>query len=261
MATDRPPLGWFLTVMTVLFVLLALSDFTKALQFANNPAVGGLVIFGHKFHGVAHNLILGPLFGIVLLIYAYGIWNLRAWVLPLSIVYAFYVPVNMVLFWSLHQLPPPTSALHSDVSVPFADRFGRHRDLSRLPSRASQAEKAQLASNDGSPCSRNSRARCASLRPSVTGRPQFECASRERIREIQEEKLRRDASVSLRAQPVLSRQVQGRETQARRHQNARRSAEVPGHDQARDGARRRGESAVGNLHADRRPRPGASADG
>jgi len=108
MATDRPPLGWFLTTMTVLFVVLALSDFTKALQFANNPAVGGLVIFGHKFHGVAHNLMLGPLFGVVLLIYAYGIWNLRAWVLPLSIAYAFYVPVNMVMFWSLHQLPPPT---------------------------------------------------------------------------------------------------------------------------------------------------------
>ena len=35
------------------------------------------MILGHKFHGVAHNLILGPLFGIVLLVYAFGIWNLR----------------------------------------------------------------------------------------------------------------------------------------------------------------------------------------
>ncbi|HKN11912.1 MAG TPA: hypothetical protein VJX68_01835 [Candidatus Binatus sp.] len=104
----RAPRGWFLTVMTVLFLLLALSDFTKAFQFANNPAIGGLVVLGHKFHGVAHNLVLGPIFGIVLLIYAFGIWNMRAWVLPLSIVYAFYVPVNMVMFWSLHQLPPPT---------------------------------------------------------------------------------------------------------------------------------------------------------
>ncbi len=85
--------------MTILFVVLALSDFTKALQFANNPAVGGLVVFGHKFHGVAHNLVFGPLFGIVFLIYAHGIWRLRAWVLPLSIVYAFYVPYNLVLFW------------------------------------------------------------------------------------------------------------------------------------------------------------------
>jgi hypothetical protein len=105
---DKSARGWFLTVMTVLFVVLALSDFTKALQFANDPAVGGLVILGHKFRGVAHNLMLGPLFGLILLTYAYGIWKLRAWVLPLSIVYAFYVPANMVLFWSLHQLAPPT---------------------------------------------------------------------------------------------------------------------------------------------------------
>jgi hypothetical protein len=113
MANETPqstpaPRGTFLTVMTILFVILAISDFTKALQFAGNPAVGGLVIFGHKFHGVAHNLIVGPLFGIVLLFYAFGIWRLRAWVLPLAITYAFYVPTNMVLFWSLHQLPPPT---------------------------------------------------------------------------------------------------------------------------------------------------------
>ena len=99
--------GWFLSVITVLFVLLAISDFTKAIQFANNPAVGGLVVLGHKFQGIAHNLVLGPIFGLVLFAYAFGIWNLRAWVLPLSIAYAFYVPVNEVLFWSLHQLPPP----------------------------------------------------------------------------------------------------------------------------------------------------------
>jgi hypothetical protein len=97
--TARPPRGVFLTAMTVLFLLLALSDFTKALQVIGNPAVGGIVVFGHKFHGVAHNLILGPLFGIVFLIYAYGIWKLRAWVLPLAIVYAVYVPYNLVLFW------------------------------------------------------------------------------------------------------------------------------------------------------------------
>jgi hypothetical protein len=106
--SPSPSRGWFLTVMTVLFVVLAISDFTKALQYANNPAVGGLVILGHKFQGVGKNLVLGPLFGIVLLIYAFGIWRLRAWVLPLSIAYAFYVPANMVLFWSLHQLTPPT---------------------------------------------------------------------------------------------------------------------------------------------------------
>ena len=104
--TSSESRGTFLTVMAVLFVVLAISDFTKALQYANNPAVGGLVVFGHKFEGVAINLVLGPLFGMVLLIYAYGIWKMRAWVLPLSFVYAFYVPYNLVLFWFTHTTGP-----------------------------------------------------------------------------------------------------------------------------------------------------------
>ena len=45
--------GTFLTVMAVLFVVLAFSDFTKPLQYLNDPAVGGLVVLGHKFEGVA----------------------------------------------------------------------------------------------------------------------------------------------------------------------------------------------------------------
>ena len=122
--------------MTVLFVVLALSDFTKALQFAHNPIVGGLVVFGHKFHGVAHNLILGPLFGIVFLTYAYGLWNLRAWTLPLAIVYAFYVPYNLVLFWYRQAPGPRPIPFIVDLSRDRADRFGRHRHLSRLQPRA-----------------------------------------------------------------------------------------------------------------------------
>jgi hypothetical protein len=100
--------GPFLTVMAVLFVVLAFSDFTKALQYARDPAHLGLVVLGHRFGGVGKNLAFGSLVGIVLMTYAYGIWKMRAWVLPLSILYAFYVPANMVMFWSLHQLPPPS---------------------------------------------------------------------------------------------------------------------------------------------------------
>ena len=98
--------GIFLTVMTVLFVLLAISDFTKALQFHGNPNVGGLVILGYKLQGVAINAVAGPLFGIYLLAYAVGIWRIKSWVLPLAIVYAFYVPVNLVLYWFLHGTDP-----------------------------------------------------------------------------------------------------------------------------------------------------------
>ena len=98
--------GTFLTVMAVLFVALALSDFTKALQYHRDPTVGGLVVLGHRTLGVGNNLVVGPLFGIVPLTYAYGIWKMRAWVLPLSLVYAFYVPYNLVLFWFTHTTGP-----------------------------------------------------------------------------------------------------------------------------------------------------------
>src|SRR5260221_6772840 len=86
----------------------------------------------------------------------------------------------------------PTAAavggLHSIVSVPIADRFRRDRNLSRLPSRAARLKKL------------NSRERwigvlekfARTMREPASKRhwaPQFECASRERIREIQEDKL------------------------------------------------------------------------
>ena len=107
-ATASKQRGIFLSVMAILFVVLALSDFTKVLQHHNNPAVGGLVILGHKFTRGLANLTLGSLFGLFLLTYAYGLWNMKRWVIPISVFYAFYVPANMVLFWSLHQLDPPT---------------------------------------------------------------------------------------------------------------------------------------------------------
>jgi hypothetical protein len=91
--------------MTILFVILAISDFTKALQYHGNPERGGLVLLGHKLQGVAPNAIAGPLFGIFLLIYAFGIFRMRSWVLPIAMFYAFWVPVNEVMFWSLHSEP------------------------------------------------------------------------------------------------------------------------------------------------------------
>jgi hypothetical protein len=99
--------GPFLTVVAVLFGLLAISNATKALQHLGDPQHLGIVIFGVRFESVASNLILGPLMGAVLAAYAYGVWTLRPWVAPLSIAYAFYVPVNLVLFWYLQAAPGP----------------------------------------------------------------------------------------------------------------------------------------------------------
>ncbi len=101
--------GIFLTVMAALFVLLAISNFTKPLQHMNNPSRGGLVILGHRLETTGANAVFGPIFGLVLLAYVWGIWGMRRWVLPLAIVYAFYVPVNMVLFWYAHGGDPQRS--------------------------------------------------------------------------------------------------------------------------------------------------------
>lgn len=92
--------GIFPTVMAILFVILAISDFTKPLQF--RAVNGGLVVLGYKLQGFGINAIAGPLFGIFLLAYAVGLWRMRAWVLPMAMAYAFYVPVNLVMFWFLH---------------------------------------------------------------------------------------------------------------------------------------------------------------
>jgi hypothetical protein len=97
--TEERERGPFLTVMMVLFAILTLSDFTKALQHLRQPDHLGIVIMGVRFESFLSNLIFGPLLGLVIGAYTYGLWKLKSWLVPLSIVYAFYVPVNLVLFW------------------------------------------------------------------------------------------------------------------------------------------------------------------
>ena len=128
--------GSFLTVMAVLFGLLAVSDCTKALQHLRDPGHLGIVIFGVRFESVFSNVTLGPLMGLVLAVYAYGVWKLKPWVGPLSIVYAFYVPVNLVLFWYFQTGPeiPPLSFMLLYLAVAFTGSIGTalylayHRD-------------------------------------------------------------------------------------------------------------------------------------
>jgi hypothetical protein len=97
-ATSNRSRGLFLTVMAILFVVLAISNITKPLQHIRTPHLG-LVIFGYRLQTVLANAIFGPIFGIILLVYAWGIWRMKRWVLPIAIIYAMYVPWNLVLFW------------------------------------------------------------------------------------------------------------------------------------------------------------------
>jgi hypothetical protein len=85
--------GPALTIFAVLLALLALSNMSKPLSGGR----AGFVFLGTKTAGVA-NAILGPAFGIFLLVYAVGIWQQKRWAVPMAWAYAAYVPINLLLF-------------------------------------------------------------------------------------------------------------------------------------------------------------------
>src|SRR5277367_6785041 len=93
-----------LTILAILFAILALSDILKPLRLEG--AATGLVFFGRRLSGVP-NAILGPLLGIFLLVYAAGIWRMRRYAIALGFAYAIYVTLNLVLFFVRN--PPPAS--------------------------------------------------------------------------------------------------------------------------------------------------------
>jgi hypothetical protein len=90
---DQPRRGPVLTTGAVLFALLALSNLSKPLSGGR----AGFVFLGTKTAGVA-NALLGPAFGLFLLLYALGIWQQKRFALPMAWAYAVYVPLNLLLF-------------------------------------------------------------------------------------------------------------------------------------------------------------------
>jgi len=84
--------GAALTIFAILFGLLAISDFAKPVMPDAN-----FVFLGHKLTGHA-NAVMGPLFGILLLVFAYGIWTMRRYALPVAYIFTAWVVVNMVLY-------------------------------------------------------------------------------------------------------------------------------------------------------------------
>jgi len=128
--------GPFLTAMAALFALLTLSNFTKPFQYLRAPERLGIVIFGVRSHSFLSNLLLGPLMGIFVGAYCYGIWKLKSWVAPLSVVYAFYVPLNLVLFWYYQTSPdiPPLRGILTYLAFALTGSIGTalylayHRD-------------------------------------------------------------------------------------------------------------------------------------
>ena len=95
--------GAVLSVFAILFGLLAISDLLKPAPFGGSGT--GFVFLGTRLSGIP-NAILGPLFGIFLLVYAAGIWRMRRYALPMAYAYAAYVVVNLVLFTARNPQPP-----------------------------------------------------------------------------------------------------------------------------------------------------------
>ena len=86
--------GAALTIFAMLFALIALSNFSKPFR---HRADIGFVFLGTRLTGVP-NLIAAPLFGTILAVYAYGIWTMRKFALPIGYFYAAYVILNLLLF-------------------------------------------------------------------------------------------------------------------------------------------------------------------
>ena len=91
---EERPRGVTLTIFAVLFALLAVSNFLKPVLAS---AQTGFVFFGTRTSGL-ENAILGPLFGLLLVVYVVGIWRMRKYAIPLAYAYFLYVLLNTILF-------------------------------------------------------------------------------------------------------------------------------------------------------------------
>jgi len=103
------PRRGFPDAMAVLFALLAVSNASKALQWLRDPSIGGIVLLGRRVEGLVPNALLGGLMAVLLGSYAWSLWRRSPLAVPLSIAYAFWVPLNLALFWYFatgSDLPP-----------------------------------------------------------------------------------------------------------------------------------------------------------
>ena len=91
---ERKARGALLTIFAIAFALMAISNLSKPLKLSPNA---GFVLLGVKLSGLA-NLIVAPLFGILLGLYAYGIWAMKRFALPIAHFYATYVILNLIMF-------------------------------------------------------------------------------------------------------------------------------------------------------------------
>src|SRR5262249_59819328 len=86
--------------LALLIAIRGLTNFGKPFG-----AGSGLVVFGRLMHGV-WSTVVAPLLGVVILVYAWTLWQARPAARPLGIAYAIWATVNVLLFPVLQAMPP-----------------------------------------------------------------------------------------------------------------------------------------------------------
>ena len=88
-----------LRVFAILIGLRAATDVLKPLG-----AGSGFVFLGKFLTGIAC-YVLAPIVGALMLVYAYRLWHLRRFALPMGIAYGVLVTINLIVFPMLQGLP------------------------------------------------------------------------------------------------------------------------------------------------------------
>ena len=102
---DRPKPGVALTILALLFVVLAVQSFL--LPFNTGP-VSGFMLFGVRTDGLLE-AIVARVHAVLMLGLAYGIWRLRRYALYFLLVYTPYILLNHILFTLRYEWPSPES--------------------------------------------------------------------------------------------------------------------------------------------------------
>ena len=122
--------GVTLTIFAILFAIIAITNFLKPFHLFPND---GFVLMGTKLTGTA-NAIVAPLFGAIVLIFAYGIWAMRKFALPIAYAFVPCVILNMALFSMKHRStrPLPVIGVVVGIGVPLALAIVLHRHRADL---------------------------------------------------------------------------------------------------------------------------------
>jgi hypothetical protein len=85
--------------IAVLLVVRASTNFGKPFS-----ASARFVVLGHLLGGI-WTAVVAPLFGIAIVVYAIGLWQVRRWALPLGIGYAIWSTINVIAFPIVEGIP------------------------------------------------------------------------------------------------------------------------------------------------------------